>query len=202
MNTIHRVRVTLILSISDIDLWNLGHRPNLKPSLSSTHNKQSLYKIWIPFSNNERRISVTSFMPHYLTLTFDTRVISVIWNLRCHLHHGNISVYCSDYELPLLKLKGWFALGPVKQVLSIFDLWLLGHTGDFCCNPCADPEGGSGPGPFPRPPWKITKLKGSLSKLIRIPWKLQSYQASIRWWADDGPFLAFLDHLSPHQLKN
>ena len=37
------------------------------------------------------------------------------------------------------------------------------------------------------PPWKITKIVGSLSILVRIPLKSQSYQSSIQCWAIIGP---------------
>ena len=61
--------------------------------------------------------------------------------------------------------------------LCFFCLWwcftshvnMLGH---FLCS-CADPEEGGGDRGSrpPPPPWKITKLKGFLAKLVRIPCK-------------------------------
>ena len=50
-------------------------------------------------------------------------------------------------------------------------------------------RGGRGAGVRTPPPWKITKI-GFLTIPVRIPWKSQSYQASIqswaigRWWPD------------------
>ena len=54
---------------------------------------------------------------------------------------------------------------------------------------CADQEGDRGSGPSP-PPWKITKIKGFLAILDRIPWNSQnsqSYQACIPWRTSVGP---------------
>ena len=47
----------------------------------------------------------------------------------------------------------------------------------------ADPEGWQVP-----PPWKITKIKGFLATLIRIPWKITKLP-NVWWRADDGPIL-------------
>ena len=44
---------------------------------------------------------------------------------------------------------------------------------------CADQKGDGTEGPDP--PWEITKIKGSLTILVRIPLKSQSYQSSIQF---------------------
>ena len=50
-------------------------------------------------------------------------------------------------------------------------------------NMCGSRGGTGGPDPT----WKITKIKGSLAILVRIPLKSQSYQSSIHCWAIIGP---------------
>ena len=50
-------------------------------------------------------------------------------------------------------------------------------------NMCGSRGGTGGPDPT----WKITKIKGSLTILVRIPLKSQSYQSSIHCWAIIGP---------------
>ena len=51
--------------------------------------------------------------------------------------------------------------------------------------PYADPEGKTG---GPDHPWKITKISGFLTILVRIPLKSQSYQSSMHRPASETPF--------------
>ena len=107
-----------VLSIFDLDLKSLLsskaiiilniniHHQNIKEELAL----QAVWQILV-----------------YLALTFDSKVVSVIWNFCCHLQtKGNHYV---KYEHPPSKMKEELALQAVWQILSIFDLDLLfqGH---------------------------------------------------------------------------
>ena len=61
------------------------------------------------------------------------------------------------------------------------------HEHDENASSCADPEVGGDRGSGPPPPWKITKIKGSLAILVQVPLKSQSHQSSIQCWATIVP---------------
>ena len=65
-----------------------------------------------------------------IDIDLDSKVISVIWNIRFNLL--TTRNHCVKFEYPPSKMKEEFLFWALRQFLSIFDLdlWLQGHIGN------------------------------------------------------------------------